>query len=61
MLDKSPESADDLIARMGAAAREAAAVLATAGSERKHAALIAPRTRSRRARTRSSTRMPRTW
>ena len=40
MLDKSPESADDLIARMGAAAREAAAVLATAGSERKHAALI---------------------
>ena len=40
MLDKSPETADDLIARMGAAAREAAQVLATAGSESKYAALI---------------------
>ena len=40
MLDKSPETADELIARMGAAAREAAQVLATAGSERKYAALI---------------------
>ena len=34
------ETADDLIARMGAAARDAAAALAFAPAERKHAALI---------------------
>ena len=40
-MSDSLETAENLIARMGAAAREAAADLATASAERKHAALIA--------------------